>query len=208
MYKSLSVALSLSLFSLTIPLSAKASVLTFTPNNQITELGDKVNVDLTISGLGDNIDPALGTFDVVVGFDDSIIDFDSATFGNQLNFSNSILGTAEEIFTPPNSLRLFEISGELPDDLVASQADSFTLATVTLDTVGLGTTNLSFGNVVLGDENGDPLSDVNLAPGAITVEPGNPGTAVPEASNILSLLALGIGGLMFLSNCKVNRQKF
>ena len=227
MYKSLSAALSLSVFSLIFPVSAKAITLSFAPNSQTAELGDTINVDLVISNFDEDLDavpvepsdsesvsadldistldfntiPALGTFDLVVSFDDSVLDFNSVTFGNELNPSNSILGTTSEIFTPPNSLRLLEISGELPSDLVSSQADRFVLATVSLDAVGLGTSDLVLSDVTLGDENGNPLT-ANLDSGSVTVEPGSTTTPVPESSNTVSLLALGIGGLLLISHQK------
>ena len=202
MNKYCTTALSLALISLTFSSSAAAVTLGLTPNEQTAELGDTVNVDLTISDLGNNTSPSLGTFDAVVGFDDEIVDFASVNFGDLLNPSDSIFGTTQEIFTPPNSLRLLEISGELPADLITEQPDSFTL----LDTVALGTTDLVLSDAILGDENGDPLTAITES-GSIAVESGNTATPVPEASNIFSLLALGIGGFISIRDRAVSPKK-
>lgn len=190
----------LSLFScfLVFPVSAKAITLDFTPKNQTAVFGDTVEVDLVVSGLSDNTSPALGSFDVTVGFDDSILDFNSVSFGDQLNPSDSEFGIAEETFTPPNSLQLVEVSGELPEALVEAQPDSFTLATIALDAAGAGMSDLLLSDVELTDEEGNPLIAETIESGSITVEP-RPSTDVPESSNSFALLLLGMSGLFLFS---------
>jgi hypothetical protein len=204
MSKLINVALSLFSCSLIFPVSAKAITLDFTPRIQTTELGDIAEVDLVVSGLSDNTSPALGSFDITVGFNESVLDFNNVSFSDKLNPSSLDFGIAESTFTPPNSLQLVEVSGELPEDLVESQPGSFTLATIALDAIGVGTSDLIISDADLGDEEANLLVAETLQSGAITVQPRTVNT-VPESSNSLALLVFGMSGL-FLFSRRLNRE--
>jgi hypothetical protein len=67
-------------------------------------------------------------------------------------------------------LNLFELSLDLASDLDTLQSGSFTLATLTFDTMAQGTSILNINVNALGDANGDSLVvDVNTS--SITVVP-------------------------------------
>src|ERR1039458_750954 len=77
------------------------------PASQSVALGSPVNVSLQITGLGNEAAPSLGTFDVNLNFDPTILSFNSAVFGdpilgdqldptglgNTISFSNPGFGT-------------------------------------------------------------------------------------------------------------------
>lgn len=126
------------------------STIYFTP-------GESIAVDINISGLGEH---ALGAFDITLGFGPYL--YQSATLGSGLG--TTLFDTIENT-NPNNPVRLSQVSLELAADLVAKQPDSFTLATVNLLTssgTNGGPGRMSFGDIILSDENGDPLAyDVN-----------------------------------------------
>ena len=129
--------------------SVQAISLDFVPSTQQVDIGSTVDVDIVISGLGDFTDPSLGVFDLDVIFDPTILSFDSVTFG--LLLGDPSLGeaiTVEDASTP-GTVNLFEVSlleGDavtcffcIPPFLNDLQPSSFTLATLTFDTLSVGT---------------------------------------------------------------------
>jgi hypothetical protein len=153
-------------------------------------------VALDISGLTPGT-TALSTFDVNVGFNSSVVNFASAAYGDpilgdQLNFN----GLAFQATAPGvGTTELFELSLDDPSTLLSSQPASFTLATLTFDAVGTGTSALGLSVHALGDQNGNSLS-ATLQNGSITVT-GAAGQ-VPEidASSAAGALTLLLGGLL------------
>ncbi len=65
--------------------SAHAAIISVVPNAASIEQGNPVSVDITVSDLGDRTAPSLGVFDLDLSFNDSILSFNSVSFGNQLN---------------------------------------------------------------------------------------------------------------------------
>ncbi len=200
MNKAINLFFLFSVIPLVSQTAATAITLEFTPSDQTTILGNQVSVDLAISDLGAGIEPSLSAFDISVGFDSSIIAFNDAVFGEQLDLFGlgSINGADLITFSP--DLNLFEISLDLPDDIHALQADSFVLATVTFDAVGLGTSNLTFNDVLLSDASGLGTLDAEFQPGLIRVEQGT--TVVPESSTAPALFVLGTTGILLFRRPK------
>ena len=63
---------------------SQAVMLSFDPLSQDVLLGVPVDVELTISGLGNHSPDSLSTFDLDIGFDPTILDFSSVSYGDPL----------------------------------------------------------------------------------------------------------------------------
>lgn len=162
--------------------TAGATTITVSPSTQTIAIGSPFSVDLYISGLGSGGPPSLGTFDLSLGFDSAILAFASASFGSQLD----ILGLGSLQFATPGSgtVNLFELSLDSIDDLNNLQLDSFALATLTFDTVGIGTSALTLNLNALGDAEAQSLS-ATLQNGFATVQDG--ASPVPEPHYLVPL---------------------
>ena len=164
---------------------AQAILLEFDPAIQDVTLGSSVDVDLVISGLGDGIAPSVGSFDLDISFDESILGLTFVAFGNELDLFG--LGSIRGVSGESGSVNLFEISLDSPSDLDTFQPGSFTLATLTFDAIAAGTSSLGISTLILADSLGSPLI-ADTATGSIAVR------RVPEPAT-LALLSLGLVGL-------------
>lgn len=181
----------LSLIILLSPNSVFAITISFNPVSSTVDLGAPAGAALIISGLGDAGAPSLGTFDLDISFNPTILSLSEVTFGDpllgdQLDLFGSGSLTATTLGS--GTVNLFELSFDFADDLNTLQADSFTLATLTFNTLGHGTSTLTLSSNALGDAFGDPLF-ATLNNGDITVAP------VPEPGTMI-LLGSGIAGFI------------
>jgi len=154
--------------------------LSFSPSTAEINIGGSIDVDLIISGL-ENDD--LGYFEFDINFDDSILGFNSYSLGNGLG--NIAAGDADDWSAGDlggGTINLIEISYLLD---LSFQSDSFSLATLSFTGVGLGSSPLSYSNIVLGDDWGGALS-ADTIDGSIDV--------VPEPATLL-LFGIGFIGL-------------
>ncbi len=173
--------------------SQAALVLGFSPSSQTVSVGSSLGVDLTISGLGNFAPDSLGAFDVDVLFDNSILGFTGAIYGDpvlgdQLDLFSlgSFTGTTH---TPgAGAVNLFQLSFDTVSDLDTMQADSFTLATLTFDALAIGSSSLNFGSITLSDAIGGALT-ANTAPGQVNVVP------IPAAIWLFGTALLALVGL-------------
>ena len=125
---------------------ARAISLGIEPVSQDVMLGGSAAVAITISGLGDPGAPSLGVFDLDLAFDPSILAFNTATFGDPVLGDQLDLfgfGSLTEVILGVGTVNLFELSFDFAVDLDTLQAGSFTLVTLSFDTVSLGSSALS-----------------------------------------------------------------
>lgn len=165
-----------SMFLLLVSGTSQAITVSFDPTAQTVATGSSFSVKLGISGLGNGAAPSLGTFDLDIGYNSSLLSFTSVSFGDP------VLGDQLDLFslgsftsssnTTPGTVNVFELSFDSVADLNTLQAANFTLATFTFSALSGGISPLSISINALGDANGDPLV-ATTASGSVTV------TAVP-----------------------------
>ena len=185
-------------------LSALAITIGFEPASQEVVVGDPASVNLVISGLGDGEWPSLGGFDLFIEYDPTIlalsdVSFGDPTLGDQLDVSGdgSYYDHSSHSF---NVEYLFGLSYNLPWDLNDLQKPSFVLATLTFDTLSVGTSPLEivdpnppFFESRLADEWGFAL-DFERESGSVS--------PVPEPATFI-LIGFGLGGIGILRRKKV-----
>src|SRR5262249_7665852 len=127
-------------------LVAAPATITVFPSAPTVSLGNQVNVSLFISGLGSFAAPSVGTFDLLVSFDPTIlslhsVNFGDPTLGDQLDPTG--LGNTISFSTPGfGTVGLFDLSLASASDLNNLQPASFILGTVIFVTIGTGTSSL------------------------------------------------------------------
>lgn len=168
----------------------QAAIIGFAPSDQSVGLGDNVSVDLYISGLGDDI---LTGFDIDVSFDDSILGFESFTYGTGLDTFG--LGTLNDtIDWGFGAVNVFELSFDFDEDLQAFQPNDFVLGTFTFSTLSEGISFLDADVLGLsGEYVFDDILGFEVAK-SLSADVVSGSVTVPEPA-ILSLLIIGLMGI-------------
>ena len=148
--------------ALFVALPAHAVTIAVEPALQTVLVGSTVDVDLTVSGLGDFAPDSLGAFDVNVLFDPAVLGLSGVSFGDP------VLGDQLDLFgfgsitgvddTVPGIVGVFEISLDLASDLDTLQAGSFTLATLSFDALAIGSSSVTPVVDALADSMGSRLT--------------------------------------------------
>jgi len=179
-----------------------AATISLTPTTQDMSIGSTASVDLNISGLGNFTDPSLGAFFTEITFDDSILSFDSVTYGSFLGDTDpSSFETDIVTIVGPGFVSLDEFSFLFDFELDALQPDNFTLATLSFTATTTGSSLLEFGAMDLSDAIGLSILDPTLETAGITVKSVPPVT-VPEPG----ILMLFLSGVLVLSAFKMEMR--
>ena len=184
------VLLGIVAFVLAIPAISRASItIELSSNSQIVSSQSEVVVSASISGLGGGVPPSLGTYDLDVTYDPSVLSYSSTTFGDPVlgdQLDPDGLGTIQNATDYSGVLDIFELSLDPSADLNSMQSSSFILAQMTFIASNPGTSTIGLSVNAVGDADGNSL-DVTIVDPSIVVEPVN----VPEANSIrLSLIGL------------------
>lgn len=171
-------------------LCSKTSALTlaFSSAYPSIEQGESTRIDILISELTENLNLAAYSLDIL--FNSSILTFDSYALG--LELTDAGWGT-DDWSTGNNGegiINLSELSWLMD---FSTQSDSFVLASLFFTGSSAGVSTLSFANIILGDEYGESLTDLQLFQAAleVTAVETNP---VPEPA---TMVLMGIGLLGF-----------
>jgi hypothetical protein len=169
----------------TAELSTGAILIEFNPQSQSALPGSDLFVDLNVSGLLSDTAPSLGVWDLDVGFNPTVLEFLSATPGDQLDLGfGSVFAVSPGI---GDAMNLFEVSLASPADLDADQRDAFRLARLLFRATRAGSSPLTITLNQLGDSGGNPLFGV-ATPGSVVV--------TPEPSTLLLATPLLFFGLL------------
>ncbi len=180
---------SLLALGLSLSLNANAISINLIANQANVNVGDSIEVHVRISGLSDASAPALGVYDVNFNYDASLFNFSSilwgdSTLGNQLDLGG--FGSLQDSNSGLGWLSALEISFDDAADLALLQAREFTLFSVLLNAISIGSGNFSLTANSIGDAYGNDLA-IDTIKGT-TVNVGN--ASVPEPSSLLLLVGM------------------
>lgn len=184
-------------------LPSYALTISLTPTSQTVAVGQTIQFDLMVSGLGSGVAPSLATYDVDISFDPGILAFTGAAFGdtvlgNQLDLFG--FGSISVATSGVGTVNLFELSFDDPADLNLLQSENFTLAALSFVALSPGTSALGINVNALGDAFGDPLTAQQVGAQA-TVSQASNSNPIPEPGG----LALAMVGLFVLVMARATR---
>lgn len=117
-------------------------------------------------------------------FNFSSILWGDSTLGNQLDLSN--FGSLQDSSSGLGGLNVFELSFDEAMDLELLQAGEFTLFSVLLNAVAIGSGNFSLTTNAIGDAYGNDVLIDTINGTAVNIS----GVSVPEPSSLLLLLGM------------------
>ena len=200
--KRLTYLVILATFMIFYSAGANATVIGFDPVSQDVLVGSTASVNLVIQDVGDYTAPSVSTYDLNILFDPTILQFNSAVFGNGLDVWGMGMNARDASVASPGTLNIYEISFDSPDDLNDYQPGSFTLATLSFDALSAGESPLDISINALGDAYGDPLG-ADLSSGSITAT--SAAAPVPEPATLFLFLN-GLAGIGYFARKKFFRS--
>jgi hypothetical protein len=170
-------SLAVVLFSMLTTAHLRATLITvdLIPSSFTVTSGQALSTDVFVSGLGASSPPSVGSFDVTVIFDPTLLTATGLTFGP---FLGSV-GSGEVLVsstTVPGKISVAAVSLLTPAELDALQPASFSLASLSFVASASGSTALNISSKIVGDAFGDDL-------------------VVPEPRTFL-LLSVGLGAAL------------
>jgi hypothetical protein len=156
-------------------------------------LNDTVEIALNVSGLVDGAAPSLGSYDIGVAWDASVLQLHAVSFGDPLlgdQLDLSGFGTVSTVVFGAGTVNLSQLSLDSLATLNDLQAGSFTLATLLFELIDAGSTAIPLSLNQVRNAAGQPLP-VEAITGATVSITGGGVSAVPEPSAAL-LWMLGL----------------
>lgn len=171
---------------------AFATSLFFDPSAPVLNLNAIATINVGISGLGDGVGPNLGAFDLGITYDASLLTLQSFSFSNYLGYPANAFASGS---TGSGLLSVQQVSFLSDAALASLQPATFSLLSMQFITVGLGTSLLSFQNVVLSDGLGLSLPTGLLQASVSVVQTPSP---VPEPATWLLVSAGALMGIGYM----------
>lgn len=174
---------------LSLSLNANALSIDLIASQVAVNVGDNIEVQVRISDLNDASAPALGVYDVNFNYDADLfssngINWGDSTLGNQLDLSG--FGSLQGSDGGMDWLRAFELSFDDALDLELLQAGEFTLFSVLLSAIAIGSGNFSLTTNAIGDAYGNNFFIDTINGTTVNVS----GVSVPEPSSLLLLVGI------------------
>ena len=170
---------------------ASGQTIEVVPSAATAFVGGTISVDVVASGLGANMSPSIGAFDIDVGFDPAILAPAGVSFGSFLG----VVGT-DALSSSSNSIgnvNVTETSLLAAASLNTLQPASFTLVTLTFNVIAKGTSPVQLSLNALADENGSALGASTANANIASVNLVGAPVLSPHAMLSLFLLLLAAG---------------
>ncbi|WP_049631024.1 cohesin domain-containing protein [Cellvibrio sp. pealriver] len=176
---------SLLAFGLSLSLNANAISIDLIADKTTANIGDNIELQVRISGLEGA--SALGSYDVNVHYDSDLFSISNITWGdavqgNQLDLLG--FGSLQDNSSSLDWLTMLEVSFDEIADLELLQAGEFTLFSILLSAIALGSGDFSLTANTIGDAYGQDLFIDTINSTTVNVN----AVAVPEPSGVLLLL--------------------
>jgi hypothetical protein len=179
-------------------------MLSFAPSSSTINVGDPIDVEVKISGLGNYTSPSLSFFDFHINFDPAVLSYSSIVYGDWLNLGDEYDSWTEtdESSITAGVLGVYELS-YLSSELLG-QPGEFTLLTLSFSGNGAGKSTLWFDTtditVPFGNECAGSLVVDVYGTGAITVVGQIP---IPEpGTGTMLLFGIGLIGMGYMHRRK------
>ena len=174
------------LSTLVFAVNAHATLISLDFDKDQYAVGDQVSADIVISDIETEFgfQKLLGGFSMNVNFDDSLLAFDQATFGDKLN-GGFTMDSMTNVLSGAGILLLEEISFSFDLFNFQNGVPSFTLATVQFTALAEGSGTPSFSNIELTNDIGDAFVSVNSGRELLTIGSAQ---AIPEPHMLALLL--------------------
>lgn len=134
----------------------------------------------------------IADFELDLMFDNSLLSFDSLSFGEKLG--DGLDSLQLDNVTASGILNIFELSYLLYDELLVLQdgISKFTLASINFDIINVGSGLFSLNNIAAGNDIGTALTDIQSNSTSFITTSGT--TAIPEPTSVALILV----GLMLV----------
>jgi hypothetical protein len=177
-----------------VPAAADAFTLSVVPQASSVNAGGTVAVDVFASDL-EGAAQTLGSYDVNLSFDSSVLSFSGIAFGTGLSVTG-VPSIIQDYALSVGVVNPFEVSMEETADLESLQPSAFKLFTITFNASQVGTSALSLSLNSAGNAAGTDSLMAGALNGASMSVVGAPQVPLPAAAWLLLSGLAGVGSMV------------